>query len=320
MGEFGTASQMDKWVCPNDRVLALRAKLGTGWSVHTEKFTKFNKGDQLSMEEQDHIMNVISKAEYLEQVEQERIGRLVDKLDNMKKNAMGNGTTQCILCGDEFGILGASPTFCDDCKSAVCVKCGIDTYNSNKQPLWLCKICSENREVWKRSGAWFFKGIPKYVLPEKKTGTSKYTGSRVGQDVRGSVKSRPGSTRQYNTWSRGRTGHGTSSYGESSEQETSSESDDEISIGKKKMGKTRDSESDNISLASSTSGQYYSKDSRPSNASSTYYAGQMSATESSRGDDLHDSSDNESMRGTSSVPRHYSSSNQQRDGARYRYH
>jgi len=26
------------------------------------------------MEEQDHIMNVISRAEYLEQVEQERIG------------------------------------------------------------------------------------------------------------------------------------------------------------------------------------------------------------------------------------------------------
>ena len=58
-------------------------------------------------------------------------------------------------------------------------------------------------------------------------------------------------------------------------------------------------ESDNVSLASSTSGQYYShsKESRPSNASSTYYAGQMSATESSRGDDVHDSSDNESTRG-----------------------
>lgn len=41
--------------------------------------------------------------------------RLVEKLDNMKKNAMGNGTTQCVLCGDEFGLLGASPTFCDDC-------------------------------------------------------------------------------------------------------------------------------------------------------------------------------------------------------------
>ena len=35
----------------------------------------------------------------------------------MKKNAMGNGSTQCILCGDEFGLLGASPTHCDDCKN-----------------------------------------------------------------------------------------------------------------------------------------------------------------------------------------------------------
>lgn len=35
----------------------------------------------------------------------------------MKKNAMGNGQTQCILCGDEFGLLGASPTHCDDCKN-----------------------------------------------------------------------------------------------------------------------------------------------------------------------------------------------------------
>ena len=34
----------------------------------------------------------------------------------MKKNAIGNGSTQCILCGDEFGLLGASPTYCDDCK------------------------------------------------------------------------------------------------------------------------------------------------------------------------------------------------------------
>ena len=34
----------------------------------------------------------------------------------MKKNAMGNGSTQCILCGDEFGLLGASSTYCDDCK------------------------------------------------------------------------------------------------------------------------------------------------------------------------------------------------------------
>ena len=23
--------------------------------------------------------------------------------------------------------------------------------------VWLCKICAEQREIWKKSGAWFFK-------------------------------------------------------------------------------------------------------------------------------------------------------------------
>lgn len=31
--------------------------------------------------------------------------------------------------------------------------------------MWLCKICSETREMWKKSGAWFFRGLPQYVLP-----------------------------------------------------------------------------------------------------------------------------------------------------------
>ena len=41
---------------------------------------------------------------------------MVDRVDNMKRNAIGNGSSQCILCGDEFRLLGASPNYCDDCK------------------------------------------------------------------------------------------------------------------------------------------------------------------------------------------------------------
>lgn len=29
-------------------------------------------------------------------------------------------------------------------------------------------ICAETREIWKKSGAWFFKSIPKYTLPSQK--------------------------------------------------------------------------------------------------------------------------------------------------------
>lgn len=35
--------------------------------------------------------------------------------------------------------------------------------------IWLCKICSETREMWKKTGAWFFKGIPRYELPSRNT-------------------------------------------------------------------------------------------------------------------------------------------------------
>ncbi|XP_064612197.1 rabphilin-3A-like isoform X2 [Liolophura sinensis] len=290
-------TDMDRWVCPNDRQLALRAKLGAGWSVHTNKLQTFHKNDQMSLEEQEQIMNVILKAEYLEQVEQERIGRLVDKLDNMKKNAMGDGASQCILCGDEFGLLGASPTYCDDCRKAVCTKCGVDTYNVSRQPLWLCKICSESREVWKRSGAWFFKGIPKYTIPEKKVeaGGLKYHGSlnRGRHEGRSQRANRPGSVRTYNTWSRG----GAGSYGDSSEQESSSSSEDEVSIGRRKNKGGIESESDNISIGSNhLYGSQGMADSKTSITSGILYGGQLSATESSRGDDLHDETDSEKSR------------------------
>ena len=49
-------------------------RLGAGWSVHTNKFSSFQRVQQLSMEEQEQIMNVIARADMLEEVEQERIG------------------------------------------------------------------------------------------------------------------------------------------------------------------------------------------------------------------------------------------------------
>jgi hypothetical protein len=33
----------------------------------------------------------------------------------MKKHATGNGSSQCVLCADGFGMLGASSVSCVDC-------------------------------------------------------------------------------------------------------------------------------------------------------------------------------------------------------------
>ncbi|XP_026986367.1 rab effector Noc2 isoform X2 [Sagmatias obliquidens] len=136
---FGSGNY--QWVCPSDRQLALRAKLQTGWSVHTYQTEKQRKSQCLSPAEVEAILQVIQRAERLDVLEQQRVGRLVERLETMRRNVMGNGLSQCLLCGEVLGFLGSSSVFCKDC-----------------------------RKVWKRSGAWFYRGIPKYILPLKTPG------------------------------------------------------------------------------------------------------------------------------------------------------
>ncbi|XP_038618759.1 rabphilin-3A isoform X1 [Tachyglossus aculeatus] len=164
------SNSSDRWMCPNDRSMALRAnekeQLPAEWSVHPNQPARQRKNEELTDEEKEIINRVIARAEKMEEMEQERIGRLVDRLETMRKNVAGDGVNRCILCGEQLGLLGSNCVVCEDCKKNVCTKCGIESSNSRPHPIWLCKICSEQREVWKRSGAWFFKGLPKQVLPQ----------------------------------------------------------------------------------------------------------------------------------------------------------
>ena len=108
----------------------------------------------------------------------------MDRLDNLKRNVVDTGGNQCVLCGTAFGILGAKINICHDCRKVrilsrfffflfiftnwgrlfflqtMCSKCCIETTSAQKEQIWLCKICSETREMWKKSGAWFFKVRP----------------------------------------------------------------------------------------------------------------------------------------------------------------
>ncbi|KAK7169911.1 hypothetical protein R3I94_000220 [Phoxinus phoxinus] len=121
-------------------------------------------GAELTDEEKEIINSVIVRAEKMEAMEQERIGRLVNRLDTMKKAVCGDGVSRCLLCGEQLGAGGDRSVVCEDCKKNMCTKCGVQT-NTRPRSVWLCKICGEQREVWKRSGAWFFKGLPKQFLP-----------------------------------------------------------------------------------------------------------------------------------------------------------
>ncbi|XP_054952163.1 rabphilin-3A isoform X2 [Pan paniscus] len=158
------SNSSNRWMYPSDR--PLQSKLQAGWSVHPGgQPDRQRKQEELTDEEKEIINRVIARAEKMEEMEQERIGRLVDRLENMRKNVAGDGVNRCILCGEQLGMLGSACVVCEDCKKNVCTKCGVET-NNRLHSVWLCKICIEQREVWKRSGAWFFKGFPKQVLPQ----------------------------------------------------------------------------------------------------------------------------------------------------------
>ncbi|KAM4527124.1 rabphilin-3A [Odontesthes bonariensis] len=121
-------------------------------------------GEELTNEEKEIINSVLARAAMIEAMEQERIGRLSSRLDNIKKTACGDGLSRCLLCGGSFGPQGVTAVLCVQCKKHMCSKCGI-CMNSRTLAVWLCRICNEQQEVQKRSGAWFFKGREQHGLP-----------------------------------------------------------------------------------------------------------------------------------------------------------
>lgn len=171
-GQAGKMSS-DAWVCPNDRQLALRAKLHSGWSVKTATINQWKQPDPLSSSEQQMIVDVIKRAEQMEKAEKQRLERLMERLQNMRNNAAGDGENNCILCGEAFSFFTRQKNLmCADCNKAVCTKCGVECTtpacgSTPKEIAWLCKICAESREMWKKSGAWFFKGMPKQEKEEE---------------------------------------------------------------------------------------------------------------------------------------------------------
>ncbi|KAG8012152.1 Rabphilin-3A [Nibea albiflora] len=151
------SSSSDRWVS-NDRQRSVHAR--GNWTMQPGT----GSGPDLTDEEKEIINSVIARAEKMEAMEQERIGRLINRLDDMKKTVCGDGMSRCLLCGEQLGSPGVSSVVCEDCKKNMCTKCGTQC-SSRPRAVWLCKICREQREVWKRSGAWFFKGFPKHFLP-----------------------------------------------------------------------------------------------------------------------------------------------------------
>uniref|UniRef100_H2QBS7 Rabphilin 3A like (without C2 domains) n=1 Tax=Pan troglodytes TaxID=9598 RepID=H2QBS7_PANTR len=161
---FGSGN--DQWVCPNDRQLALRAKLQTGWSVHTYQTEKQRRKQHLSPAEVEAILQVIQRAERLDVLEQQRIG--------------GEAEREAGSCG-VVGLLRS------------CLTCLLGFLGDQH-----CEC------VWKRSGAWFYKGLPKYILPLKTPGRADDPHFRPLPTEPAEREPRSSETSRVYTWARGR--------------------------------------------------------------------------------------------------------------------
>lgn len=42
--------------------------------------------------------------------------QLVTRLDRIKQTACGDGHSHCLLCGQQFGLMGISSVMCEECK------------------------------------------------------------------------------------------------------------------------------------------------------------------------------------------------------------
>ena len=53
--------------------------------------------------------------------------KLVDRLEGMRQCRLGNGETECILCGETFRFYHRSQRRCAECKKMTCAKCGSES-------------------------------------------------------------------------------------------------------------------------------------------------------------------------------------------------
>ena len=151
----------------------------------------------------------------------------MDRLENMKRNAsqsVVSSTNRCALCGDYFYLLRNMPSQCNICKRILCAKCCIDTQftvdnsqngsiissrrnsltgqqngmngnnNENRCLVYLCRLCSEQREFLKKSGVWFQKRLPSYSETDRDFSNNSKNSTSTGSNSIGNNSKFSGST------------------------------------------------------------------------------------------------------------------------------
>ncbi|CAH8581187.1 unnamed protein product [Schistosoma margrebowiei] len=116
---------METFICPSDRQLALRARLGTGWSSRAQSAQR-RRAQPLTTDEEEQILRVLRRNELLAENEKARVEAMLQKLDRLKQTADTRKNEECALCHKEFGHLSNSPIVCVECNRYVCTTCCVE--------------------------------------------------------------------------------------------------------------------------------------------------------------------------------------------------
>ncbi|CAI2730690.1 unnamed protein product [Schistosoma spindalis] len=116
---------METFICPSDRQLALRARLGTGWSSRAQSAQR-RRAQPLTTDEEEQILRVLRRNELLAENEKARVEAMLQKLDRLKQTADSRKNEECALCHKEFGHLSNLPIVCVECGRYVCTTCCVE--------------------------------------------------------------------------------------------------------------------------------------------------------------------------------------------------
>ncbi|CAH8521916.1 unnamed protein product [Schistosoma turkestanicum] len=127
---------METYICPSDRQLALRARLGTGWSSRAQSAQR-RRDQPLTTDEEEQILRVLRRNELLAENEKARVAAMLQKLDHLKQTAGAKRNEECVLCRKEFGHLSNLPIVCVECGRSVCTACCVELVipQSCRQPM-----------------------------------------------------------------------------------------------------------------------------------------------------------------------------------------
>jgi hypothetical protein len=180
-------NKMSEFFCPPDRELALRGQIKTGWSTVAARRKSRPSQMKLPLQEIQHIQAVVAHAEALQMAEEIRIGVQMLKLQQLRKSCRGNGTSTCILCGYDLvhhrSRSLSSIHVCFECAQAVCSRCKAEYKCHTGETVVLCRLCSDERELWKKSGAWLNNKLPVIHVSEEELEKAQQQRQMVGGGI-----------------------------------------------------------------------------------------------------------------------------------------